>query len=80
MPVRRRSEGEVTMDTQPMSARRMFRIGTVMCVIWLGAATMLVWQAQGTEIAHAKCAATSSSSLSFPEIHSNAHPDNLPIR
>jgi hypothetical protein len=80
MPVRRRTEGEVTMDTQPTSARRMFGIGTVMCVIWLGAATMLVWQAQETEIAHNRVAATSSRSFPFLAFHSHAHPDNLPIR
>jgi hypothetical protein len=68
------------MSTHPMSAKRMFKTGVIMCVVWLGAATMLVWAAQGTEFASRGTAATSSKSFSFQEIHSNAHLDNLPIQ
>ena len=74
------NQGEITMNTHPMPAKRMFKTGTIMCVLWLGAVTMLVWQAQGTEIASKAPVATSSKSFSFLEIHSNAHLDNLPIR
>jgi hypothetical protein len=47
------------MDAHPISARQMLNIGTIMCVIWLGAATMLVRQAQGTGFASIRPAATS---------------------
>ena len=50
-----------SMNTQPrlatrsatsatMSADRMFKTGVIMCVIWLSAATMLISQAQKTEL------------------------------
>jgi hypothetical protein len=57
----------------------MFRTGVIMCVLWLGAATMLVWQAHGTENASNRSPAPSSKAFSFLEIHSSAHLDNLPI-
>jgi hypothetical protein len=68
------------MNTHPVAARPMFKTGVIMCVMWLGAATMLVWQAHGTEIAGDRSAATSSRSFSFLEVHANAHLDNLPIQ
>jgi hypothetical protein len=67
------------MSKHPMAARRMFKTGVIMCALWLGAATMLVWQAQGNEHASKGPAATGSKSFSFLQIHSNAHLDNLPI-
>jgi hypothetical protein len=45
------------MDRNPTSARQMLRIGTIMCVIWLGSVTMLVWQAQGSGFASIRPAA-----------------------
>jgi hypothetical protein len=36
------------METNPIPAEQLLRIGTVMCVIWLVAGTMLIGQAQRT--------------------------------
>jgi hypothetical protein len=80
MPVRPANEGEITMNAHPMPARRMFKTGTIMCVLWLGAGIMLVWQAQGSEIVSKGVAATSGKPFSFLEIHSNAPLDNLPVQ
>jgi hypothetical protein len=80
MPVRPANGGEITMSAHPMPAKRMFKTGTIMCVLWLGAGIMLVWQAQGSEIISKGVAAASGKPFSFLEIHSNAHPDLLPAQ
>ena len=36
--------------SQTMSADRTFRTGVMMCVIWFSAATMLICQAQKTDL------------------------------
>jgi hypothetical protein len=68
------------MSTRPMPAKRMFMTGIIMCVLWLGAATVLVWAAQGGEHASNRPRPTISKSFSFLEIHSDAHLDNLPVQ
>jgi hypothetical protein len=80
MPVRPANEGEITMSTRPKSAKRMFKTGTIMCVLWLGAGIMLVWQAQGSEIVSKGVAATSGKPFSFLKIQFNAPLDNLPVQ
>ena len=78
MPVRPANQGEITMNAHPTSAKRMFKTGTIMCVLWLGAGIMLVWQAQGSEIVSKGVAATSGKP--FLGIHCDAHLDNLPVQ
>jgi hypothetical protein len=68
------------MSTHPMPAKRILKAGVIMSALWLGVATMLVWQAQGNEKVSTKVPAPSDQSLSFLEIISNAHLDNLPIQ
>jgi hypothetical protein len=36
--------------SQTMSADRTFKTGVMMCIIWLSAATMLICQAQNTDL------------------------------
>ena len=68
------------MYTRPVPAKRMFKTGIIMCLLWLGAATMIVWAAQGGENAGNRPAPTIGKLFSFLEIHSDAHLDNLPVQ
>ena len=48
MNAQRRRPAATTSQT--MSADRTFRTGVMMCVIWLSAATMLICQAQKSDL------------------------------
>jgi hypothetical protein len=39
------------MEANPMPEERVFRIGTLMCVIWIAAGTILIGQTQRTDFA-----------------------------
>jgi hypothetical protein len=80
MPARSAKQGESTMSTQPVPAKRMVKAGIIMSALWLGAATLLVLQAHGNEKVSTKLPTLSSHTFSFLEIMSNAHLDNLPIQ
>jgi hypothetical protein len=73
-------QGESTMSTQSMPAKRMVRAGIIMSALWLGAATLLVLQAHGNDKLSPKVTTVSSHTFSFLEVMSNAYLDNLPIR
>jgi hypothetical protein len=64
------------MNTNAMPRRSTFRTATIMSALWLGANTLLVWQAYGVETAAQPKPVTS---FSYAEAHANAHLDNLPI-
>jgi hypothetical protein len=53
------------MERNGGDAPRMFATATLMCVIWLGAVTMLVRQAQVTDFGGDRTAVTSRQSLAL---------------
>ena len=64
------------MHTDYVPPTRMFKIAAVMSALWLGANSVLVWQAYGVETLHKFKA---QASFSFAEVHANAHVGNLPV-
>jgi hypothetical protein len=65
------------MNTDPRPRKSMFKAATIMSALWLGANTLLVWQAYGVETAPKPRVEVS---YSFAEVHANAHLDNLSIQ
>jgi len=68
------------MPTHAAAALPMFKTATVMCVLWLGAAMMLLQRAQESEMIGNWTTATHGTSLSFLEIHSYAHPRDRSVQ
>jgi hypothetical protein len=53
------------VESHGVDAPRMFATATLMCVVWLGAITMLVRQAQVTNFGGDRTAVTSTQSLAL---------------
>jgi hypothetical protein len=53
------------VESHAADAHRMFATATLMCVVWLGAITMLVRQAQVTDFGGDKTTITSTQSLAL---------------
>jgi hypothetical protein len=64
------------MNTESVPRTRMFKTAAVMSALWLGANTVLIWQAYGVGTERKPKAQTN---FSFAEVHSNAHLDKLRV-